>query len=83
MATIMIACATSYYNCSCDISIPLDCYVVKECFISNCDDRTATVLVGRGPAYTISCVGWIDVNLTSFTVRHVSRFYETAVCFRK
>ena len=50
MATILIACGTSYQNCSRNISIPLDCFVVKDNFLSNSDDRTAIALVGLAPA---------------------------------
>ena len=32
-----------------DISIPLDCFVVKDDSLSNCDDRTAIISVGWGP----------------------------------
>ena len=41
---ILIACATSYQNCSCEISIPLDCFVVNDYFLSDCDDHTAIAL---------------------------------------
>ena len=48
MYTILIACGTSYQNCGREIYIPLDCFVVKEYFLGNCDDRTSLALVGRG-----------------------------------
>ena len=45
MSTIMTACGTSYQNRGHDIHIPLDCFVVKDYFLSNCDDRTSIALV--------------------------------------
>jgi len=49
MATILIACGTSYQNCSRDISISLDCFVVTDFFLSNGNDRTAIALVAWRP----------------------------------
>ena len=49
MFTILIACGTSYQIRGSGISVPLDCFVVKDYFLSDCDDRTAIALVGWGP----------------------------------
>jgi len=46
-ATILIACATSYQNWSREMSIPLDCFVVEEYFLINCDNLTTIAIVGR------------------------------------
>ena len=46
MATILIACAKSYQNYSHGNSIQLDCFVVKDYFLSNGNDRTKIALVG-------------------------------------
>jgi len=47
---ILIACGTSYQNRGYEISIPLDCFVINEYFLSNCDNRIAIALVGQGPS---------------------------------
>ena len=60
MVTNLTVCGTSYQNCSHEISIPLDCFVVKDYFLSNCDDRTAMALVGRGP---------VSLDFTTWQVR--------------
>ena len=49
MFTIQIACVTSDQNREHDIFIPLDCFVVNDYFLSNCDDRIKVALVGQGP----------------------------------
>ena len=49
MSTILIACGISYQNRGHETYIPLDCFVDKDYFLSNCDDRIAIALVGRGP----------------------------------
>ena len=58
MFTIMIACVTSYQNREHEISIPLDFFVVKDYFLSNCEDRTAVALVRQGPAVSILTEGY-------------------------
>ena len=50
VSTILIACDTSYKNCGHEISIPLD-FVVKDYFLSNCDNHIAIPLVGRASKF--------------------------------
>ena len=64
MFTYLIACDTSYQNREHEISIQLDCFVVKDYFDSNCEDRPA-----------ITLVVWGHVHVPSLVVRMASDLY--------
>jgi len=69
----------SYQNCSCEISIPLDCFVVKDYLLSNCSDRTAMALVGQGPGpwWTICAQGFsVQASVVRQTWNRIAFFHR-------
>ena len=75
MSTLVIACDTSYQKRGHAISIPLDCLVVEDDFLTSCDHLIAIASVAQAPRW-YNYMQRIYISVIEYLTQHIHNNYS-------